>query len=138
MTLVRLVNKHPFLFLYREKGGGKQGAEKGRRDHTKQGPQRGQKQLTQAESVLCFFLLNDLHAEANWSEMCKLFSAFHELPNKLVIFVFVFLFHFCFLGNMIAVFPFQVEDSPPHLNAPERRGYHIRETLAILNVTHIP
>lgn len=44
----------------------------------------------QAESGLCFFLLNDSQAEENWSEMRKLFSAFHELPNEVVIFVCVF------------------------------------------------
>lgn len=76
----------------------------GPRGLIKRGPQHRQKELAQAESVSCFFLLNDSHAEANWCEMCELFSAFHELPNELVIFVFVFPSSLSFLGNVIAVF----------------------------------
>lgn len=97
------LNQHPFLFLYSEKGGGKQGA-RGVAGPLQARTSAGTERAAQDESGLCFFLLNDSHAEANWSEMHKLFSAFLELPVELVIFVFVFLFYFSLPGNMISVF----------------------------------
>ena len=45
--------------------------------------------------------------------MYKLLSAFHEFPKELVTFVSVFLFHFSFLGNVIAVFSIPGGGFPP-------------------------
>lgn len=62
----------------------------------------------------CFFLLNDSHAKANGSEMCKLYSAFHEFPNELVIFVFVFPISLLFPWKYdCSVFHFRLKFTPP-------------------------
>lgn len=134
VTPVSLVNKHSFLFLHSDQGGGKQARRRVTRARLSENFSRESKSLCKLSQPRVFSYLNDSLAQA--SEMDEFFLAFpRSFPMSECFFVSVFLFHSSSFGNMISEFPIQTEDPcptpplPPSLTSPGRRGCRTKASL---------